>query len=225
MFETQSINGLKLKLWRFEMGRLTFTIMDGEQDGMNGLNLILIESNVFEVKLFKMQSVLTYRLFQLFHPTHLIMCSFLMKTQYNKHLKRFQELWKLDERWLISWFQWNLFTENEWRNKESHCIKKQCYVIRIDKVLKSITSFKLSSKSSFLLKKRRKLRKVMKRSSSQSMTWFSKTHFSCKRLMFYPHRFHQCLTDLDELWLIILLIWFKKSMSLMKTWFSFLHET
>mgnify|MGYP000856098323 FL=1 len=55
MFETQSINGLKLKSWKFEMARPMFTIMDGEHDGMNGLNLTLIASNVSEVKLFKMQ--------------------------------------------------------------------------------------------------------------------------------------------------------------------------
>ena len=55
MLETQLINGLKLKSWKFEMARHIFTIMDGEHDGMNGLNLILIASNVSEVKLFKMQ--------------------------------------------------------------------------------------------------------------------------------------------------------------------------
>ena len=55
MFETQSINGLKLKSWKFETAKPIFTIMDGEHDGMNGLNLTLIASNVSEVKLFKMQ--------------------------------------------------------------------------------------------------------------------------------------------------------------------------
>ena len=55
MFETQSINGLKLKSWKFEMAKPMFIIMDGEHDGMNGLNLTLIASNVSEVKLFKMQ--------------------------------------------------------------------------------------------------------------------------------------------------------------------------
>lgn len=54
-FETQSINGLKLKSWKFETAKPIFTIMDGEHDGMNGLNLTLIASNVSEVKLFKMQ--------------------------------------------------------------------------------------------------------------------------------------------------------------------------
>lgn len=172
--------------------------MDGEHDGMNGLNLILIVSNVSEVKLFKMQSVLTFHLSQLFLQTHSIMCSFQMKIPFNRHQKRFQQSWKLEEKWLISWFQWSHCTEKEWRNNESHYIKKQWYVIKIDKVLILRMSSRQSLKNSSLLKKRRKLKRVMMRNSSQLMTWSNKTHFSCKRSMFFQLKFHQCLTDLAE---------------------------
>lgn len=56
--KTQSINGWKLKSWKFEMEKLTFITTDGALVGTSGSILTQTESNLFDLKPFKMQSAL-----------------------------------------------------------------------------------------------------------------------------------------------------------------------
>lgn len=56
--KTQSINGWKPKSWKFEMEKLTFITTDGALVGTSGSILTQTESNPFDLKPFKMQSVL-----------------------------------------------------------------------------------------------------------------------------------------------------------------------
>ncbi len=145
-----------------------------------------------------MQLVHTYRPFQQFHQMHLTMFKFLMRNQLNWFQTEFQSWWRLVEKWLTSWVQWNNFIRNECESKEFYSTRNLCKNTKKDKdkILMKNQNIKTISKK----KRKKKLKKVMMKSLNQLKTWFLKIVLFSKRSLYFRHKSLQFLTDLVESW-------------------------